>query len=126
MIEDWWKEIKEKKKQKSKKSKGKIKNTINFKYINDMNRNKNERYKNVYSNEIRPKKMKLIQSKSCNKIKLRNTNVFKKPSKLNIENTYTIKSDIYQLGILLYEMVTLEKPFEANDLLDLIKEILKG
>ena len=41
-------------------------------------------------------------------------------------NTYTIKSDKYQLGILLYEMVTLEKPFEANNLLDLIKEILKG
>ena len=93
MIEDWWKEIKEKKKQKNKKRKGKIKNKINIKYINDMNRNKNERYKNVYSNEIRPKKMKLIQSKSCNKIKLRNTNVFKKPSKINIENTYTIKSN---------------------------------
>ena len=96
MIEDWWKEIKEKKKQKgntSKKNKGKVRGKINLNYISDMNRKKNERYKNVNSNEIRPKKMKLIQSNSCNKIKIRNTNVFKKPSKLNIENTYTIKSN---------------------------------
>ena len=95
MIEDWWKGIKEKKKQKntSKKSKSKVKGKINLNYINDLNRKKNERYKNVNSNEIRPKKMKLIKSNSCNKIKIRNTNVFKKPSKLNIENTYTIKSN---------------------------------
>jgi hypothetical protein len=95
MIEDWWKGIKEKKKQKntSKKSKSKVKGKINLNYINDLNRKKNERYKNVNSNEIRPKKMKLIQSNSCNKIKIRNANVFKKPSKLNIENTYTIKSN---------------------------------
>ena len=88
MIEDWWKDIKERKKKK-KREKSKIK--INLNYFSDLERNKNERYTNIYSNEI--KKNKLVQSKSYNKFKIRNKNVHKKPSKLNIENTYTIKSN---------------------------------
>jgi len=39
---------------------------------------------------------------------------------------YNFKSDIWSLGVLLYEMCTLKPPFDANSLQQLAKKIAKG
>ena len=44
-----------------------------------------------------------------------------------IENKpYSFPSDVWSLGVLLYEMAALKPPFDANSLHDLAKKILAG
>lgn len=39
--------------------------------------------------------------------------------------SYTFKSDIWALGCIMYELCTLKKAFEANNLLGLVNKIVK-
>ncbi len=42
------------------------------------------------------------------------------------DQPYDIKSDIWSLGCVLYEMITLRPPFRAEDMAGLFKKVLKG
>jgi NIMA (never in mitosis gene a)-related kinase len=42
------------------------------------------------------------------------------------DEPYDIKSDVWSLGCVIFEMVTLRPPFQAEDMQGLYKKILKG
>ena len=42
------------------------------------------------------------------------------------DQPYDIKSDIWSLGCVLYETITLKPPFRATDMASLYKKVLKG
>ena len=42
------------------------------------------------------------------------------------DSPYDIKSDIWSLGVVIYEMLTLHPPFRAENMEDLYKKVLKG
>jgi len=42
------------------------------------------------------------------------------------DQPYDIKSDIWSLGCVLYEMISLKPPFRAEDMAGLYKKVMKG
>ena len=42
------------------------------------------------------------------------------------DKPYDIKSDIWSMGCVLYEMIALKPPFRAEDMAGLYKKVLKG
>jgi len=42
------------------------------------------------------------------------------------DEPYDVKSDVWSLGCVIFEMVTLKPPFQAEDMQGLYKKILKG
>ena len=43
-----------------------------------------------------------------------------------LDKPYHIKSDVWSLGCVLYEMTTLYPPFQADDMRGLYKKVIKG
>lgn len=43
-----------------------------------------------------------------------------------LDKPYDIKSDIWSLGCVTYEMITLRPPFQADDMKGLYKKVIKG
>ena len=43
-----------------------------------------------------------------------------------LDKPYDIKSDIWSLGCVIYEMITLRPPFQADDMKGLYKKVVKG
>lgn len=42
------------------------------------------------------------------------------------DEPYTIKSDMWSMGCILYEMITLKPPFQADDMQGLFRKVTKG